>query len=82
MARLEEVRQKSAKALQLIREVIDESLEIMAGGREEAQGVTALWEEFLREFLAYLKKKAGKPGAIYLPLSPLKESGRVKYWRV
>jgi hypothetical protein len=58
VARLEEINRKSAEALQIIREIIDESLEIMASGRDETQKVTALWEEFLREFFAYLKKRS------------------------
>jgi len=62
LVQLEEIRRKLNQALEIIREAIDESLEIMAGGQEGTKEVTALWEEFLREFLTCIKQRSRETG--------------------
>jgi len=46
----------------IIKETVDQSLEAMLRGREESKEVTALWENFLREFLGYIKQKSRETG--------------------
>jgi len=40
-----------------VREVVDLSLEIKAKNPREGVQVTALWEDFLRQFFLYVKKR-------------------------
>ena len=57
---LAEVRTKMVKALALIKEAVDESLPFLDSG--ERGKVIGLWEEFLREFFRYVKKKSRETG--------------------
>lgn len=52
---LSELRSRMARALVLIKEAVDLSLPLLGNGQRER--VVALWEEFLREFFSYVKKK-------------------------
>lgn len=52
---LSEVRSRMARALALIKEAVDISLPLL--GNEQREGIVALWEDFLREFFSYIKKR-------------------------
>lgn len=62
MSELEQVRAKLSQALVVIREAVDISLQIMSQGPSKAKEVSALWENFLREFLSYIKQKSRETG--------------------
>jgi hypothetical protein len=53
----EELRAKLEQAMGLIREVVNGSLEIMLQQPERSKEVTSLWEDFLSEFLSFVKKR-------------------------
>lgn len=57
MPQTEELRAKLEQAMKLIREVVNISLEIMRQQPEHTKEVTSLWEDFLGEFLFYVKKR-------------------------
>ena len=57
MPQTEELRAKLEQAMGLIREVVNSSLEIMLQQPERSKEVTGLWEDFLGEFLSFVKKR-------------------------
>ena len=57
MPQTEELRAKLEQAMGLIREVVNSSLEIMRQQPERSKEVTSLWEDFLSEFLSFVKKR-------------------------
>ncbi len=57
MPQTEELRAKLEQAMGLIREVVNGSLEIMLQQPERSKEVTSLWEDFLSEFLSFVKKR-------------------------
>ena len=57
MEQLEQARAKLAEASRLVREAVDLSLEIMSRDAKPNQAVTHMWEDFLGDFLKYLKVK-------------------------
>ena len=57
MPQTEELRAKLEQAMGLIREVVNSSLEIMLQQPERSKEVTSLWEDFLSEFLSFVKKR-------------------------
>lgn len=52
---LSEVRFRMDRALALIKEAVDISLPLL--GNEQREEIIALWEDFLREFFSYIKKR-------------------------
>ncbi|HHW44930.1 MAG: hypothetical protein IMW93_01225 [Thermoanaerobacteraceae bacterium] len=54
--KLPEIKSKLGQALALIKEGVDESLPLLGDG--PGKEITAMWEDFLREFLAYIKQKS------------------------
>lgn len=57
---LSEIRSKMSSALTLIKEAVDISLPLLNNNQRER--TIALWEDFLREFITYIKSKSRQTG--------------------
>lgn len=53
-------REKMSRALTMIKEVVDISLPLLKG--EQRKEIIAMWEDFLREFIRYLKVRSRETG--------------------
>ena len=54
---LEQVRAKLVEASGLVREAVDLSLEVLCRNIRPNPAVSRLWEDFLGDFLGYVKQK-------------------------
>jgi len=61
-----EIRAKIQRAEELIKEAMDSGLPLM--GSEDERELTALWEEFFRELLIYIKLKSRETRHNLLPV--------------
>jgi hypothetical protein len=57
LEQLDSARAKLAEASRLVREAVDLSLEVMCRDARPNPAVTSIWEDFLGDFLKYLKVK-------------------------
>jgi translation initiation factor 2B subunit (eIF-2B alpha/beta/delta family) len=58
--KVNEVRAKMVQALLLIKEAVDLSLTLVKYGEKESMRL--LWEDFIKEFIRYIKKKSRETG--------------------
>lgn len=56
------LQQKLNQSLELIREAVDVSTELMATNSQGGNTVTARWENFLKQFFVYVKQKSNETG--------------------
>jgi hypothetical protein len=61
-----EVRTKMVQALSLIKQAVDLSLPLVKSGGRESMKI--LWEEFLKEFIRYIKLKSRETGVNLISL--------------
>jgi len=62
MNELKELNLKLKQALEIIKEAVEESIGIMDKDPALTRSITPVWEEFLREFLSYIKKRGREKG--------------------
>lgn len=62
MNKLEELDSKLRQSLAIIKEAVDESIDIMDTDSTQIRSITQAWEYFLRETLTYIKQRGRETG--------------------